>query len=314
MWQTIAIAVFLHGINAGLFEPAPYYASSPHRVSEPLVDTDSPKASDTAAKPSRPVVLQLSVYEISLTKLRRLGFEGTKVAGDSIERFDMDKLLAVLEGNSGKAGGQLVQPGQATFGFNVMEEKDVLNESLKALSKNGLAKVLAAPTLMTMSGHAASLHIGGEFAIPSPKGKGNTPTQFKKYGTMVDCNPTILNNGRIRLELRAEVAELDREHSVVIAGQTVPGVQTSMVDTTCEMKSGQVVVLGGLHERRPAETPAGADKEKTQKAGPDQPNAKPATEEMMLLFTVKAEIVRPADGKGKAETGKRAGDGKVMRR
>jgi pilus assembly protein CpaC len=317
MWQTIAIALFLHGVNAALSEgPTVYYAApAAQQAPRPLVAAVQPRASVKAgAEPSRPVVLRLSVYEVSLTKLRRMGFEGAKVSGDAVEPFDMDKLLAALEGNNLKVGGKVVQAGQGTIGLGVMDEQDELNESIKALSKEGLVKVLAAPTLMTMSGQAASFHAGGEIAVPVPDGKGNTSVEYKRFGTMVDFVPVIMKNERIRLELRAEVTELDREHSVVIAGQPVPGLRSRTVNTACEMKSGQVLVLSGLHERQPGETAGDAGKEKTKKSRIEQSKTKSAMEETVLLFTVKAEIVEPMDGRGKMETAKRAGGGGTFKR
>ncbi len=83
---------------------------------------------------------------------------------------------------------------------------------INALKENGLIKVLAEPTLITMSGKPANFLAGGEFPIPVPQtgGTDNTITiEYKTYGVGLNFTPTVLGNGRISMEVAPEVSDLD---------------------------------------------------------------------------------------------------------
>jgi pilus assembly protein CpaC len=56
----------------------------------------------------------------------------------------------------------------------------------------------------------------------------------------------VLGNGRVRLEVRPVVSEVDSSRSVSINNTTVPGLRTRWVDTAVEMKVGQTLALAGL--------------------------------------------------------------------
>ena len=51
-----------------------------------------------------------------------------------------------------------------------------------ALKENGLLKVLAEPTLITISGQTANFLAGGEFPIPIPSGLGTVSIEYKPFG------------------------------------------------------------------------------------------------------------------------------------
>jgi pilus assembly protein CpaC len=117
---------------------------------------------------------------------------------------------------------------------------------LQALETEGLAKLLARPRVVTLSGNQGSILEGGEQAVPVPAGLGQVGVQFEEFGTRVNFFPLVLADGRIHLEVEPEVSELSAAAGVVIAGATVPGRQTQRVHTTVEMESGQTFVIGGL--------------------------------------------------------------------
>jgi pilus assembly protein CpaC len=120
---------------------------------------------------------------------------------------------------------------------------------LQALEQEGVAKVLAQPRLVTLSGNPASFLEGGEQAIPVPAGLGQVGVQFEEFGTRLNFLPIVLGNGRIHLEVEPEVSRLDAAAGVVIAGATVPGRATQRIHTTVEMETGQTFVIGGLIQK-----------------------------------------------------------------
>ncbi len=113
-----------------------------------------------------------------------------------------------------------------------------------------MIKVLAEPTLVTVSGRPAAFNSGGEFPIIVPQSLGTVSVEYRQFGTRVDFVPLVLGNGNLRLEVRPQISEIDPSRSVTINNVTVPGLRTRWVDTAVEMKSGQTLALAGLIQSR----------------------------------------------------------------
>lgn len=120
---------------------------------------------------------------------------------------------------------------------------------LQALRDENVAKLLAEPRLVTMSGRPASFLSGGEQAVPIPAGLGQVGVQFEEFGTRLNFLPIVLGNGRIHLEVEPEVSQLDAANGTNIQGTIVPGRVTQRVHTTVELEDGQTFVLGGLIQK-----------------------------------------------------------------
>jgi pilus assembly protein CpaC len=80
---------------------------------------------------------------------------------------------------------------------------------LQALKEDDLAKIMAKPTLVSLSGRPASFLDGGEQAVPIPAGLGQIGIQFEEFGTRLNFLPIVLGNGKIHLEVEPEVSQLD---------------------------------------------------------------------------------------------------------
>src|SRR5439155_8621972 len=121
---------------------------------------------------------------------------------------------------------------------------------LQALSDEGLVKTLSEPRVVTLSGRPASSLVGGEQAIPVPAGLGQVGVQFVEFGTRLNFIPIVLGNGKIHLEVEPEVSSLNPAFGTTINGTTVPGRNTTRVNTTILLETGQTFVVGGLVQRR----------------------------------------------------------------
>lgn len=191
------------------------------------------------------VLLHVKVMEVSRTKLRRLGFDFANINGDDF----------VISGVSGLISKAATQAGTATgngdtIRFGIVDGSNSFFGFLEALRRNNMVKILAEPTLVTISGRPASFNAGGEFPILIPSGLGTTSIQFKEFGTRVDFVPIVLGNGNIRLETRPQVSEVDEARGVTINNITVPGLRSRWVDTAVEMRAGQTLALAGLIQQR----------------------------------------------------------------
>ncbi|MBX3422081.1 MAG: pilus assembly protein N-terminal domain-containing protein [Pirellulaceae bacterium] len=180
------------------------------------------------------IQLQTQVMEISRTKLRTLGVDwalsesGTNLVESSIGATTLGK----------------------TFGWTVVDGATLATMNLEALKRNNLIKVLASPTLTAVDGRPASFNVGGEIPIVVPSGLGQVTVQFREFGTRLDYVAKVLGNGKIYLEVRPYVSELDPSRSVTVSGISVPGLRSRFLETGVELNAGQTLALGGLLQVR----------------------------------------------------------------
>lgn len=118
-----------------------------------------------------------------------------------------------------------------------------LSIQLEALSANGLARLLATPTLTAQSGEEASFLAGGEVPVQTPTEDGGLQTEYKEFGVRLNFRPQVMNGNTIRLELEPSVSQLD---SVATASGNLPSFATRRVNTTVTLKNGESFVIAGL--------------------------------------------------------------------
>jgi pilus assembly protein CpaC len=195
------------------------------------------------------ILLKVKVMEVSRTKLRNLGSNWAIGGSSGGVITDLSGLLTDWSINSGgTAGTSLV--GQTNVAFGVFDDDNAFLGFLKALQENKVAKVLADPSITTVSGRPARFNVGGEFPIVIPSGLGQSTIEFKPFGTEVNFVPIVLGNGNIRLEVRPRVSERDDAGGVQQNGFTVPALRVREVDTGVELKAGQTLALAGLVQTR----------------------------------------------------------------
>ena len=134
-----------------------------------------------------------------------------------------------------------------TFTGQVLGGPVKANLSVQALEEKGLARSLAEPNLMALSGDTASFLAGGEFPFPVGVNAFNQVSiEFKKYGVGLAFTPTVLSGGQINLKVEPEVSELDSSNGVVISGYQIPGLSVRRASTTVELRDGQSFMIAGL--------------------------------------------------------------------
>jgi len=196
------------------------------------------------------VLLKVKVMEISRTKLRRLGMDFAHVAptGGFIGT-SANGLLSNISNTVG-GGGTVLDTGGHTVEFGIVDGNSAFFGWLDALEQNQIAKILAEPNLVAVSGRPAQFNVGGEIPIIVPQSLGTASIEFKKFGTQVDFLPIVLGNGNIRLEVRPRISEIDDSRSVVIDSFTIPALTVREVDTAVEMKASQTFALAGLVQEK----------------------------------------------------------------
>ena len=142
-----------------------------------------------------------------------------------------------------------VLSGAAPFGFLVGRllqgglNVDVL---INALEEKGMARNLAEPNLVALSGDTASFLAGGEYPIPVPGTLGQISIEYKRYGIGLAFTPTVLGGGLINLKIEPEVSQLDSSNGITVGQVQVPALIVRRASTTIELRDGQSFVIGGL--------------------------------------------------------------------
>jgi pilus assembly protein CpaC len=141
--------------------------------------------------------------------------------------------------------------GQGLFA-TFLSKSFLFNLALDAAKQQGLARILAEPTLTTLSGQEAKFISGGEFPIPVPQGLNTVTIDFKQFGVAVKFLPVVLNSGHINLTLNVSVSELASNNTVTIAVPgtsstfTIPSLTERSATGVVELSDGQTIGLAGL--------------------------------------------------------------------
>jgi Flp pilus assembly secretin CpaC len=144
--------------------------------------------------------------------------------------------------------GIAVELGANDYRSSRGDEK--LQGFLKQLGKNGFARQLSAPKLVTMSGRPASFFVGTESPISVAAGSVQA-VQYVEYGTRLDLLPVALGNDRVRVDVRAKVsAGGEPPLAPETEGRPAPSIESLQCDTTVEMTYGETLLLTGLSSRR----------------------------------------------------------------
>ncbi len=183
------------------------------------------------------VQVEVKVVEFSRTVLQQIGVNFTNANGG----FSYG-----IGRNTDSSAGNL------SSAFNLVFEKLLPGGgvdwagTLSLLQSNGMARVLAEPTLVALSGQSASFLAGGELPILEPQGLGTTTISWKPFGIGLTVTPTVLAADRIALKVAPEASDLDYTNGIMLNEVQVPAISTRRADTTVELGDGESVLIGGL--------------------------------------------------------------------
>lgn len=176
------------------------------------------------------VLLQVKVAEVYNDSLNQLGIGwGTIMA-------------------SATGTGQFV-PGVTWVGElavdTPMARLTPLSGQLDVLFKEGSAKLLAAPSIVTRSGKQAEFLAGGEIPVVVYNKDAYT-VYWKEYGVKLSMLPEVRPDGQILVHLKPEVSTLDWASGAKINNGLFPALKTRRAETDVRLRDGATLVIGGL--------------------------------------------------------------------
>jgi Flp pilus assembly secretin CpaC len=126
-----------------------------------------------------------------------------------------------------------------------------LNPAIEGSIQHQRTRILAEPTLVTISGERASFLAGGEVPILqqiATAGNALQSVTFEPFGLRLNIIPTLLENGTINLEISPEERVLSTANALIFAGSTTPidSFTTRKMQTIVELRPGQELYIGGL--------------------------------------------------------------------
>ena len=199
------------------------------------------------------VQLEVKFAEVSRSGLRNLGINffhqdagGRFLGGITNPGQAIDAFTGVPGTGGAQTPGIQGPPGSGFSLFFSGLPSFPFSAVLNVLEQSGLAKMLAEPTLVALSGQEAKFLVGGEFPVPMSSSLGAISVLWKKFGIILNFTPTVIADGALHLKLSAEVSDVDPTRSVTIGGISIPGLTSRQSETTVRLADGQSFAIAGL--------------------------------------------------------------------
>jgi type IV pilus secretin PilQ/predicted competence protein len=209
-------------------------------------------------RPARQVMLEARIVEVSTDGLKKLGIDWDLLNRQGFT-FIEDNTSGVFTGDNLEEPGPLreAQGIQGTPGtldvwklrnFNRLPK--VFRAFVDMLIRDGNARVLAQPKLVTLNGKEASMLSGQRIPYLVSQtvfaGGAAAPTQSvqrEEVGIKLSITPLINADGYITVRIRPEVSSVTSFRG---EQNDLPVVSTRQAETTVRLKDGSSVVIGGL--------------------------------------------------------------------
>jgi general secretion pathway protein D len=189
-------------------------------------------------RPSKTVLIEVTVAEVSLTNNENLGIEWA--------------LATQVNSHGTITGGTLGGLGNGTAGLLIQQltNAGAVRATLNALASANRAKILSAPRIVARSGETATIQVGQQVPIITSTQSGLTTgtgvlqsVQYLPTGVILKVKPIVYSGDRIDVEVSQEVSSAESTTTGVSASPTI---DTRKVETKLAMRDGATVLLGGL--------------------------------------------------------------------
>mgnify|MGYP003586213338 CR=1 FL=1 len=196
-----------------------------------------------------------NLLEMASPKQIKIEVKILEIATDKADKIGVELANATIGENGveiGQAGifgmGQSFRNGIDGQNFGWFGSYADINARVNLLIKNGDAKVLSQPNIITLSGEKASILIGGEIPVPVNVENNTVTVEWREYGIKLNIEPTVDSKNNILSKVAAEVSSIDYASalSVSTGGINVPALKSRKAETTLQLQSGNTMAVGGL--------------------------------------------------------------------
>lgn len=172
---------------------------------------------------------------------------GTSSATNSLMNAKLSGEQAALPALSDRLNVNLPIAGAAgNFGFSILAKDFLLDLELSALQAERKGEVVSTPRVVTANKKKALIEQGVEVPYLEASSSGATSVSFKKAVLSLEVTPQVTPDHHVIMDLKINQDTVGS----VYAG--VPSINTREISTQVLVKSGQTVVLGGVHEKTKA--------------------------------------------------------------
>jgi TonB family protein len=198
-------------------------------------------------KEDNPVVeIDVQLIEIAKTAVDKLGIQWSS-------SLTLNELTPAAHTFNRQVGDAIKAIGQSRF------DRTALTATINFLEQDNLARTLARPKLMALSGKEAKFLAGGQVPILSDVsvsgGSTTTSVQYVDYGIKLNIRPEVKENGDIVCQMEAEIKTIDTSTALTVQTGTsistsTPGFKTRNVTTELYLKNNETVFMAGLIDNK----------------------------------------------------------------
>ena len=198
------------------------------------------------------VEMDAQIIEISKTAVDRLGIDWSQtVTFNEIQPGAMGATIGGVFPQhtlNRQMGDLLKSVWQSKF------NRTTLTATLNILEKDNLARTLARPKLVALSGSEAKFLVGGQVPIIASvsvaSGTTTTSIDYVDYGIKLNVKPEVKETGYILCKIEVEIKDIDASTSITVPSgggtTTSPGFKTRNASTQLYLKNNQTIFLAGL--------------------------------------------------------------------
>lgn len=198
---------------------------------------------------TRQIQIKARLLELSENATRKFGINLERLTGVNVP------LGAVGEGTGIELDGGALQ---YTF-YSLTPGKEKLEAILDALVSTGEAKVLSAPQVSTLSGQVAGMYVVQDvpylISEKAETAEGVVPAKwgYVTVGIILQVQPDIVGEDLVQMSIVPMVAR----YSTTEFGKEHPVFYREIAPTNITVRSGEMIVIGGLMREEETETVAG---------------------------------------------------------
>ncbi len=194
---------------------------------------------------SQQVMLQVRFAEMQRSVAKSLGSSLTvnngPVSGFGAAAGNVTLTNGTMTSDPSSAGAIGIGFGIGGLAVNVLVE---------ALESKGMARTLAEPNIVAISGQEARFLAGGEYPVPvansTNNGSQTITVEYRPFGVELNFLPTVIDDNLINLELETTVSSIDQDVSFTANGLSIAAFKVRRASTTVEMRDGQSFAIAGL--------------------------------------------------------------------